>query len=987
MKFNSIRKIFIKKISLILFFILFTSIPINSQSDWFEQESENFKIIYRGSHAHLVPQLFHSAETALSTLKRLFKYTPSEKIIINTYDAYDYGYGAATSVPQNFIRLEIEPMEPGYESVPYNDRFQWIISHELVHIVVNDHSSNVESFARSFFSKVVPEQIQPLTIIYSLLTNYNRYTPRWHQESMAVFLETWMNGGFGRTLGSFDEMYFRSLVLDNLEFAGEIELDAKTSHNSFLLETIFYIYGSRFASFLTLKHGPEKLIKWFKTESCEFYQSFENKFYDIYKVDMVDSWNEFISFEKDFQKSNIQKLKTYTLTEVKRLSDENFGWVTQPYLDKLGNSIFFGFHRSHQLAEIQKYNLQYRISENIATLPTPSMLQVSSTAYDKNLGLFFFTTNNNQLYRDLWVLDTEKQNRRLLFKDCRVGSLTISPITHELWGIEHSASAASLVYSTYPYNKLEMILQFDVGDEIQQLSVSPSGKYLAAVFYPSSGDQKIILLDIDVIKSAKSIKYEILYTSGSPENISWSMDEQFIFWNAYTNGVSNIYRLNISTLKVEVLSHTLRGLFKPLYVNQDSIFAFEFTSLGFIPVMIANKPAEYVPAISYLGQLILDKYPSLMDLNLPSAGESKQQLTIIPEEKYNGLSNLAVQTFVPVISGFQSQKVVGIYGHIADPVLNHDLTFEIGYSPFKENPLGPKFHAKLKYDYKKQFEIGIDHNATDFYDLFNKRKRGMIGTKITMGHTYYWMYDNPLKVKQQTQVALYKNVEFINDNLVRVSEPDFMVAQSIFDIKNQRRSIGSSDFEHGNDFITTLMVFGADPKNPEFAYQIWAELGSLTTWLFPHNVLYLRIAGGYHQPNDVLRQARFYFGGFGNREVENVDVKQYRKVFRFPGIPIYSLGADNFVKLMMENNLPPLRLSNFSIGRHYLNHIDLSIYSQGLLVKSDLGKYWGDVGGQINFIFKHWDNLESTFSAGIAKAWFQNGSDWEWFLSLKLLKN
>ena len=45
---------------------------------------------------------------------------------------------------------------------------------------------------------------------------------------MAVFLETWMNGGYGRTLGSFDEMYFRSLVLDNQDFPSEIELDTKT---------------------------------------------------------------------------------------------------------------------------------------------------------------------------------------------------------------------------------------------------------------------------------------------------------------------------------------------------------------------------------------------------------------------------------------------------------------------------------------------------------------------------------------------------------------------------------------------------------------------------------------------------------------------------------------------------------------------------------------------------------------------------------------
>ncbi len=977
----------IKIFSRIVILFLFISIPLYTQSEWYEQESEHFKIIYRQSHAHLVPQLFNYAENALAVLSKLFKYVPSEKIIINTYDAFDYGYGAATSVPQNFIRLEIEPMEPGYESVPYNDRFQWIISHELVHIVVNDHSSDVESFVRSLFSKVIPEQVQPLTIVYSLLTNYNRYTPRWHQESVAVFLETWMNGGYGRTLGSFDEMYFRSLVLENEDFPSEIKLDTKTSHNSFLLETIFYIYGSRFASYLALKYGPERLVEWFKTEPDEFYQNFVSKFYDVFGTDMSDSWNEFVSFEKDFQKTNIQKLKSHQPTEIKRLSDENFGWVTQAYLDKSGKNVFFAFHHSHHLAVIQKFNLQYKISEEIASLPTPSMLQVASTAYDKNLGLFFFTTNNNQLYRDLWVLDTEKEEKKLLFKDSRVGSLSISPTTHELWGIEHSASTVSLVYSIYPYEKLDVLLHFEIGDEIQQLSVSPSGKFLAATLHQSNGEQKIILFDTDLIKSGKEVKYEVLYNSGSPENISWSTDEQFIFWNAYTSGVSNIYRLQIPSLKVDVLSHTLKGLFRPLSVNQDSIFAFEFTSEGFLPVMIANKPAEYVPAITYMGQVILDKYPDLMNLNLQSDNESNRQIKPTSEKLYNGLENLSIQTFIPVISGFQSQKVLGLYGHIADPVLNHDLIFEVGYSPFRENPVGPKFHAKMKYEYKKQLELGIDHNATDFYDLFNKRKRGMIGNKFTLGLTNYWIYDNPLKVKQQSQIALYKNVEFINDNLVRVSQPDFLVAQTIFDLKNQRRSIGSSDYEYGNDFTTTLMIFGSDPKHPEMAYQVWTEFGNLCTWLSSHNVLYLRVAGGYHKPNDALRQARFYFGGFGNREVENVDVKQYRKVFRFPGIPIYSLSAENFVKLMVENNFPPIRFSNFSIGRHYLNHIDFSIYSQGIIVKSDQGNYWGDLGGQINFIFKHWDNLETTFSAGIAKAWYKYGNNWEWFLSLKLLKN
>ena len=65
-----------------------------------------------------------------------------------------------------------------------------------------------------------------MSVFYSLLTSANRYTPRWHQEGIAVFLSTWLSGGYGRTLGSFDEMYFRSLVLDSLPFSTPEELES-----------------------------------------------------------------------------------------------------------------------------------------------------------------------------------------------------------------------------------------------------------------------------------------------------------------------------------------------------------------------------------------------------------------------------------------------------------------------------------------------------------------------------------------------------------------------------------------------------------------------------------------------------------------------------------------------------------------------------------------------------------------------------------------
>jgi hypothetical protein len=970
-------------------------IKINVQSDltdWFITESEHFTIVYRESHSFLVPHLLRSAESSLKLLMKLFDYTPSEKIIINTYDVSDYGFGAATTVPQNYIRLGIEPFEPGYENTPYHDRFQWVLNHELVHIVVNDQASKMERLNRSVFSKVAPEQTQPITVFYSLLTNYSRYTPRWHQEAIAVFMETWMSGGYGRILGNFDEMYFRTMVLDGNEFPHPVMLEAKTTHNSFLLETLFYLYGGRFAAYLSINYGSQKLIDWFKTPAGDFYGSFSSRFKKIFGIGFNESWKEFIEFEIRFQKENIRKLESNTISEFKRIKDEKFGWTTQPHFDPAAESILFGYHKPSHLASIVKLDLYKLTAQDIGTLPTPSQFQVASSAFDYETGLFFYTTNNNLLYRDVWVLNIESGETKLLFKDSRIGHLTVSPKTHELWGIMHSGGKSVLVYSPYPYNTIEQLVEFRVGEEVPQLSVSPSGKFIAITLLKPDGQQSIILAVCESLLSGKEFKYKNITSSGSPENPSWSEDEKFIFWNAYTNGVSNIYKQEIingnpASAGPVALSHTLRGFFRPVYLNRDLLFAFEFTAEGFIPVIIPNKAAGDLPAIQYLGQEVVKKNSEVYNWYVQPAYEASSLKIKSEEKEYSGLSNLKILTFIPVISGFQKQKMLGIYTHISDPLIIHDIHLEAGYSPFNENPLGPRFHFKGKYEFKKKFEIGVDHNAPDFYDLFNERKRGLIGSKFNLGYTHYWVYDNPLKIKQQSGIAFYKDIEFINDNLIRVSEPDFLVAQTNFNSKNLRRTIGSSDYEYGNEFNVSLVVFGANPKDYVYAGQIFGEWDHYTTLLFPHNVFHFKLAAGFHNKNNDLYQARFFFGGFGNRALENVEVRQYRNVFRFPGVPIYSIEAENFGKLMIENCFPPLRFGSASLGQHFLNHIDFSVYSQILYVKSPSSRKWIDLGAQLDFVFKHWFNLESTLSAGIANAWFEGGESWEWFVSYKLLRN
>ncbi len=974
-------------IFLITFIFHFSYYNIYGQSNFLEKKSSHIIIINFKDQCFLINDILDNARLSLRNLDSIFDFFPSEKIILNTYDYSDYGYAGTTTVPENLIRLEIEPLELAYGNIPIRNRIGWLISHELVHIIVNDQATDVEKLARSLFSKVAPEQQQPLTVLYSLLTNYNRYTPTWYQEGIAVFMETWENGGFGRVLGNFDEMYFRTMVNEGKKFPSINEIDSQVNELSFLQGTIFYLYGERFCTYLAIKYGTRKLINWYRNKPDEFYENYSGKFKGVFGISLNRAWKDFIRNEISFQNENIKRIKKGTLTEVKRLIPKAVGWITRAYYDSSDNFMLYGCDTPDYLASITKLNLKNNIVSKAGTLPTPSLFRVASTAFDKNTKLFFYTTKNNELFRDIRILNIKTGETRLLFPDCRTGDLTVSSGNHDLWGVVHTDGRTGIVYSPYPYKNLKPVVGFNFGDDISDLAVSPDGHFLAGVLRRSDGSQLIFLTSCDTLKAAGGFKYLTLATKGSPEFPSWSSDGKFLFWDAYVNGVSNIYRKNLSAAnsEIEPVSNVIDGLFKPVYLNKDSLFAFEFTSNGFIPVIIPNNEAEYLPAIKYLGDRVVAKNPQVINWNLPDVNINSKDT--ISEKTYNSFANLKITTLIPVITGFQDQKVLGLYARISDPLLINDLTVELGYSPFGKGSTLPRFHFRGKYVYGRKLTLNYDYNPSDFYDLFNKRKRGMTGSRYGIEYSHYWVYDNPLKIIQKWGIDYYSGINFLTDNIIKVSQPDFAVVQTTLNSKDLRRSIGSIDFEEGNEFDLALLGFTSVKYKTEAAGQFYGKWDNFSTWLTSHNIFHFQLSAGYTLNTKNLVQAKFYLGGFGNRYLEDQDPDQYRKPFSFPGIPIYDLQEDNFGKILIENKFPPVRFSDAFIRNQFLSNFNISLYSQTLLSNSGKIKMWNDLGTQINIVFHHWYNLESTLSAGIAEAWYKGGKSWEWFVSLKLLRN
>ncbi|MDZ7359548.1 MAG: hypothetical protein ONB46_02315 [candidate division KSB1 bacterium] len=144
-------------------------------------ETPNLKLIYyTKAHEYLVPHVARCFENALQFHQRLFDYTPTEKVTIFLQDLRDYGYGGAESVPKNFLVIGMAPFSYDYETMPANERMNWMMNHELVHLVTMDKAAATDRFYQNlFFGKVAPNAAHPVSMFYSYLTNPRRYTTRW----------------------------------------------------------------------------------------------------------------------------------------------------------------------------------------------------------------------------------------------------------------------------------------------------------------------------------------------------------------------------------------------------------------------------------------------------------------------------------------------------------------------------------------------------------------------------------------------------------------------------------------------------------------------------------------------------------------------------------------------------------------------------------------------------------------------------------------
>ncbi|MBI5265649.1 MAG: hypothetical protein HY851_00300, partial [candidate division Zixibacteria bacterium] len=250
-------------------------------------ETDQLRLVYYGqAQAFVVKHTARCFHNSLAFHQALFDYHSKEKIIVAVYDPSDFGNAGAGTLPWNAVTLAIAPPSYAFETTPSNERINATMNHEIVHIAAADKASGRDRFFRHlFFGKVAESSEHPESIVYSYLTTPRRSAPRWYHEGIAVFLETWMAGGLGRALGSYDEMVFRTAIRDSARLYDLVGLESEGTKINFQVGAMSYLYGGRFMSYMALRDDPEKLIAWVsRTSGSKSY--FSSQFKHVYGLSL-----------------------------------------------------------------------------------------------------------------------------------------------------------------------------------------------------------------------------------------------------------------------------------------------------------------------------------------------------------------------------------------------------------------------------------------------------------------------------------------------------------------------------------------------------------------------------------------------------------------------------------------------------------------------------------------------------------------------------
>ncbi len=952
-------------------------------------QTDEMELIYFGTrYSFMMPHVASTIHNAMDFHKEFWGYDHKMSYVFLT-DFEDDGHGGAMVMPFNTVIVGISPFSYNQGIVPSNERFQWLSNHELTHVVLADKPNRMDFFWRkAMMGKVTRDDKAPVSAAWSYLTTPRWYAPRWYHEGIAIFMETWMAGGVGRTLGPYDEMYWRSIVREDLPIYSVVGLETEGTTVDFQVGANSYLYGARFITYLAKTHGVDKVRDLYNRtdDSKAFYGS---QFRQVFGQSIHEAWGEWIAFEREFQHQNLETIREYPLTDFEPITPGPMGSVSRMGYNAEQKKIVAAINYPGIMSQFAELDLKTGKVRKIVNLDSPKLYSVTTLAYDAERDLIF-TSEQNSKYRSLVEVNVATGNKRTLIDFSRTGELVFNPADRSIWGVRHDNGYATIVRIPKPYEDIVPMYTTDFGRSIFDLSISNDGKLLSATRTGVAGDQSLILFRIsDLEVGVREFETLLTMEDNTLNEFRFSDDNKFLLGSSYFTGVSNIWRINVEDKSFELLSNVETGLFSPLQIGNDSILVLKFFRDGMQPGIIPMEVITSANAIDYMGNLVVDRSPEVMDYSLPPASRIDLDARTTDEAPYNIMKNMHLANAWPDIAGYKNTVAVGYRFNWRDRIGISNINLFLAGSPWANYDDKQKIHGQLEWNYWN-WTLAASYNHTDFYDLFGPTKRSRAGYSVGLSFRRPNSIRAPFNWYYGFGANHYGDLEVLPDyqNIITPIR-SFQSISAAIGASKLRRSLGGVEAEqgykwdlHGSGIYANEEIYPSLVSEQHFGFPV-PGIRNTSFWI--------RNSVGQSFGDRESALSYFFFGGFRNNYVDWRPSAQYRNMLAFPGADIDNIPARNFAKTMGELNLRPIRLRNVGTTWLYPTFIKMSMFGTHLITDPDNDPTRRNVfnaGTQIDIELVLLAYLKTTWSAGYARMFETgHGPGEQWMFSVKLLGN
>ena len=1000
------------RIAVLLILLLFPALSEGQHRTYYQYKTDDARLVFFDKNlSRYIPHMIRMFQNGKALHEQIWTtdsvYVPEAPLLLLT-DWEDDGNGGATPLPRSLIQIGMAPMSMSYYINPSSERYRELFCHEYTHIVMSDKYNRRDLGWRKFFgTKVGTDNTHPISALWSYMTVPRWYVPRWYQEGIACFMETWLGGGVGRSLGGYDEMYFRSIINEGDKLFSVVGLETEGSTMDFQVGANAYLYGTRFVNYLTKEYGYDNLIR-FYNRTADSHMYFGSQFKHVYGRPLRKVWNEWKEDEKKHQEENLAAIREYPLTETTPLTKDPLGSVSPFVYDPATGKAYAAMNAPGGFAHITELDLNTGKQRKVVTINGPMLYNPAFVALDRNAGRLIYTWNNSKM-RGLEVYDLQKKKVVIKKKFQRVNNIVYDNATDRLYGLFSNGGVQSLIRYDRNLENPEVIYAFPFGVSVFDIDVSHDGKMISITRQGDNGEHTLQLFRTEDLDNAKFAPETLAkWDDTNLGQFRFSLDDRYLIGTSYYTGVSNIWQINIATHEMELLSNTDIGLFAPLEIAPDKLMALEFERDGMRPVSLDRAIVTDANAVELYGQKAFEKNPEEMEAvgllkkPLPHIEFGDVYNNIVP---YNVLKEMRFAGAYPTVTGFTDtaswNRVTPVLGYrfiFSDPVGLSNIKLTLGISPWSHNDWLNKFHADLEWKYYF-WTLKAAWNHTDFYDLAGPMRSSRKGYMVSLAYDYNNSMIVPYTKKWGFSVGAYGLMDALPlYQEIAVDVRSMQTAMLYGKISKLRGSLGSVMKEQGYElglqgytYLVKGKFFPSIDGTADFG--VLLPVGRNTSF-------WVRTAAGHEFGDASTVFGNSYFGGFRNNRVDNRNAFQYRTAQAMPGASIDAIQAHSYAKAMAELNLRPIRLNDFGFLFLYPTWIQCSLFgtglstwnpvSQGVYAKKLQHDMYYSAGVQLTTELVFFNYLKTTLSVGYGHLFAPEGFSAgrhgnEWMVSLKLL--